>query len=49
MVLLGQKHADMFKFVIFGRSSVRNYELLKISVFGKNVKKTTTWQKIRTV
>ena len=26
-----------------------NYELLKISVFGKNVKKTTTWQKIRTV
>ena len=49
MVLLGQKHADMFKFAIFGRSSVRNYELLKISVFGKNVKKTTTWQKIRTV
>ena len=47
--MLGQKHADMFKFAIFGRSSLRNYELLKISVFGRNVKKTTTWQKSQKV
>ena len=47
--LLGQKQADMFRFALFQQSSVRNYKLLKISLFGKNVKKTTTWQKLRTV
>ena len=39
----------MSRFALFQQSSVRNYKLLKISLFGKNVKKTTTWQKLRTV
>ena len=31
--LLGQKHGHIFKFAFFVQSSVRNYELLKISIF----------------
>ena len=33
IVLLGQKHAHIFKFAILVQSSVRNYNLLEISVF----------------
>ena len=33
MGLLGQKHADIFKFEIFVQNSLRSYELLEISVF----------------
>ena len=32
MKLLGQKRADILKFARFVQNSVRNYELLKISV-----------------
>ena len=30
---LGQKHADIFKFPIFGQKGVRNFEWLKINLF----------------
>ena len=31
--LLGQKRADIFKFAFFVQKSLRNYELLEISVY----------------
>ena len=47
--LLGQKHWHIFKFAFFGQSSVRNYELLEISIFCQKHKENKLWQIILTV
>ena len=47
--LLGQERADVLKTAIFGQNSLRNYELIEISVFCQKRKTTTSWQNILTV
>ena len=46
MKLLGQKRADILKFARFVQNSVRNYELLKISVWCQKRKEKQQRDKI---
>ena len=50
IALIGHKRAGNFELAILVQNSMRNYELLKIIVFGRKSKeKITTWQNILTV